>query len=62
MPYALPNRINLLHVLLAAIAALLVIAALAASTSAHQTLVHSYVAHNGTTVVSGYDGGVPLAP
>jgi hypothetical protein len=36
-------------------------AAFAPSTSAHQTLVHAFVAKDGTTVVSGYDGGVPVA-
>jgi hypothetical protein len=34
----------------------------AASTSAHQTLVRAHVARDGSVVVSGYDGGAPLAP
>jgi hypothetical protein len=39
-----------------------IVAALAAATSADQTIVHSHIAKGGTVVVSGYDGGVPLAP
>ena len=39
-----------------------VAAALAASTSAHQTLVRAHIARDGSVVVSGYDGGAPLAP
>jgi hypothetical protein len=34
----------------------------AASTSANQTLVRAHVARDGSVVVSGYDGGAPLAP
>lgn len=45
-----------------AAAALAAAAILAPSTSAHQTLVHAYVTRDGTTVVSGYDGGVGLKP
>jgi hypothetical protein len=45
-----------------AIAALGVVAALAPATSANQTVVHAYVAKDGTTVVSGYDGGAALKP
>lgn len=47
--------------------AVLAIAALGASalaapvTSAEQTFVHAFLAKNGTTVVSGYDGGVAVA-
>jgi len=37
-------------------------AALAASTSNHQTVVHTHIDRNGTIVVTGYDGGAPLAP
>jgi uncharacterized membrane protein len=48
--------------LCAAAAALAAGALLAPSTSAHQTLVHAYTAKDGTTVVSGYDGGAPLKP
>jgi methionine-rich copper-binding protein CopC len=49
--------------LVALIAVLAVIALLVtASTSAHQTLVRSHVTANGTTVVSGFSGGAPLAP
>jgi hypothetical protein len=44
-----------------AVAAVGAAAVFAPSTSAHQTLVHAYVAKDGTTVVSGYDGGVPVA-
>jgi hypothetical protein len=36
-------------------------AILAPSTSAHQTVVHAFLAKDGTTIVSGYDGGVPVA-
>ena len=49
------------------IAALAVIAAGAAAviappaTSAHQTLVHAFMTRDGSTVVSGYDGGVAVA-
>jgi hypothetical protein len=34
----------------------------AASTSANQTPVRAHVARDGSIVVSGYDGGAPLAP
>jgi hypothetical protein len=44
-----------------AIAALSLAAALAPATSARQTLVHAFLAKDGSTVVSGYDGGAPLA-
>ncbi len=44
-------------------AAVLAAAAIApAATSARQALVHAFMARNGTTVVSGYDGGVAVAP
>ncbi|MFZ0039861.1 MAG: hypothetical protein WAK93_01015 [Solirubrobacteraceae bacterium] len=33
-----------------------------AGTSAHETIVHAYRQPGGTVVVSGYDGGVALAP
>ena len=47
-----------------AIAAVALAAALApAATSARQTLVHSFLAKDGTHVVSGYDGGAaPVMP
>ena len=47
-----------------AIAALALAAALApGATSARQTLVHSFLAKDGTHVVSGYDGGAaPVMP
>jgi hypothetical protein len=44
-----------------AVAAVGAAAAFAPATSAHQTLVHAFVAKDGTTVVSGYDGGVAVA-
>jgi hypothetical protein len=44
-----------------AIAALGLAAALAPATSARRTLVHAFLAKDGSTVVSGYDGGAPLA-
>lgn len=44
-----------------AIAALGLAAALApGTTSARQTLVHAFLAKDGSTTVSGYDGGVAL--
>jgi hypothetical protein len=47
-----------------AVAAVALAAALApAATSARQTLVHAFLAKDGTTTVSGYDGGVaPVTP
>ncbi len=47
-----------------AVAALALAAALApAATSARQTLVHAFLAKDGTTTVTGYDGGVaPVKP
>jgi hypothetical protein len=36
-------------------------AALASSTSVRQGVVHTYIDRSGTTVVSGYDGGVAIA-
>ncbi|MGI8715113.1 MAG: hypothetical protein ACR2NR_18405 [Solirubrobacteraceae bacterium] len=48
--------------IVAAIVALVASAAVATSTSAHQTLVRAHVARDGSIVVSGYDGGAPLAP
>lgn len=48
--------------LVALVAALAVVAALASATSAHQTLVRAHVASDGSVLVSGYDGGVALAP
>jgi hypothetical protein len=64
MPYALDNRIVFFRrrFVVAIVVALAVIAAVAASTSAHQTLVTSHIARDGSVVVSGYDGGVALAP
>ena len=42
-----------------AVAAVALAAALApGATSARQTLVHTFLAKDGTTTVSGYDGGV----
>jgi hypothetical protein len=37
-------------------------AALAATSSSSQAVVHSHVESSGTVSVSGYDGGVALAP
>jgi hypothetical protein len=45
-----------------AVLALAVSALFATATSARQTLVHTHLAQGGTIVVTGYDGGVPLAP
>jgi len=43
-----------------AIAMLGVAAVLAPTTLAQQSAVHAYLAKNGSTVVSGYDGGATL--
>ncbi len=48
--------------MVALVAALAMVAALASATSAHQTLVRAHVASDGSVLVSGYDGGVALAP
>ena len=37
-------------------------AALAATSSSHQAIVHTHIESSGTVSVSGYDGGVALAP
>ena len=44
-----------------AIAVAGVAAVLAPATAARESAVHSYLAKDGTTVVSGYDGGAALA-
>jgi hypothetical protein len=44
-----------------ALIAAAVAAVLAPATSARQTLVHAFMAKDGSTIVSGYDGGVTLA-
>jgi hypothetical protein len=64
MSYAVTPHITFLRrrALVVLVVLLMAAAALAASTSAHQTLVRAHVASDGTTVVSGYDGGAPLAP
>jgi hypothetical protein len=43
-------------------AVIAIAAAVAAATTDHQTIVHTHLAKGGTVVVSGYDGGAPLAP
>jgi hypothetical protein len=43
-----------------AIAAVGLAAALAPGASSRQTLVHAFLAKDGTTVVSGYDGGAAV--
>jgi hypothetical protein len=43
-----------------AIAAIGLAAAFAPGASSRQTLVHAFLAKDGTTTVSGYDGGVAL--
>jgi hypothetical protein len=53
-------RRRVMAVLVVALVAAAVLAA--ASTSAHQTLVRAHVARDGSVVVSGFDGGAPLAP
>jgi hypothetical protein len=64
MTYALATRMTFFRrrALVAFVAVLAAAAALAASTSAHQTLVRAHVARDGSVVVSGFDGGAPLAP
>ncbi len=64
MSYALATQMTFVRrrAVVALVIALAVIALLATATSAHQTLVRSHVAADGTTVVSGYDGGAPLVP
>jgi hypothetical protein len=64
MPYAIAHNMTFVRrrALVALVVALAVIAALASATSAHQTLVRVQVTSDGTAVVSGYDGGVALAP
>jgi hypothetical protein len=49
---------------LAAVVALVaaVIFATATTTSAQQAIVHTHLGKAGTIVVTGYDGGAPLAP
>jgi hypothetical protein len=49
-------------VALLAVVALGVALGLAPQASSRQTMVHAFLAKDGTTIVSGYDGGVPLAP
>jgi hypothetical protein len=64
MSYAFDNRIMFFRrrFVVAILIVLAVVAVLAASTSAHQTLVRSHITRDGTNVVSGYDGGAALAP
>lgn len=51
------RRVAALAILAAAMAAILAPSA----TSARESLVHAFVARDGSTVVSGYDGGVSVA-
>ncbi|MGH2895023.1 MAG: hypothetical protein ACRDPM_17400 [Solirubrobacteraceae bacterium] len=65
MPAITASRVIIFRrrlIALLAVAALGVTLGLAPGASSRQTLVHAFVAKDGTTVVSGYDGGVPLAP
>jgi hypothetical protein len=64
MTYALATRMTFFRrrALVAFVAALAAAGALAASTSANQTLVRAHIARDGSVVISGYDGGAPLAP
>jgi hypothetical protein len=57
---ALTPKILKRRVAVLAIAALGAAALLAPATSARQTVVHAFLAKDGTTVVSGYDGGVAI--
>lgn len=49
-------------VALLAVVALGVAFGLAPGASSRQTMVHAFLAKDGSTVVSGYDGGVAVAP
>ena len=65
MSHALTPRMTFLRrrVMAVFVVALVAAAALAtASTSARQTLVRAHIARDGSVMVSGFDGGVPLAP
>jgi hypothetical protein len=66
MTYAFTPRMTFLRRRVIAVLVVALVAAAAAlaaaSTSAHQTLVRSHIAHDGSVVVSGYDGGAALAP
>ncbi|MGO9955055.1 MAG: hypothetical protein ACLP50_03610 [Solirubrobacteraceae bacterium] len=46
----------------AAVAAPVAVAAASSSSSSDKTIVHVTFQRGGTEVVSGYDGGAPLAP
>ncbi len=65
MSHALTPRMTFLRrrVIAVLVVALIAAAALAtASTSARQTLVRAHIARDGSVMVSGFDGGAPLAP
>jgi hypothetical protein len=66
MSYAFTPRMTFLRRRVLAVLVMALVAAAAAiaaaSTSAHQTLVRAHIARDGSVVVSGYDGGAPLAP
>ena len=66
MTHAMTPRMTFLRRRVMAVLAVAVVAAAAAlaaaSTSAHQSLVRAHIARDGSVVVSGYDGGAPLAP
>jgi hypothetical protein len=49
-------------VALLAVVALGVAFGLAPGASSRQTMVHAFLAKDGSTVVSGYDGGAAVAP
>jgi len=49
-------------VALLAVIALAVALGLAPAASSRQALVHAFVAKDGSTIVSGYDGGAAVAP
>jgi hypothetical protein len=66
MSYALDNRFIYLRrrvLALLVVAVVLVAAALLATSSlAAPGTVHAHVTRDGSTIVSGFDGGAPLAP
>ncbi len=66
MSHALTPRMTFLRRRAMAVLAVVLVAAAAAvaaaSTSANQALVRAHIARDGSVVISGYDGGAPLAP
>jgi hypothetical protein len=57
-----PRRITKRLAAAVAVLAIAAPAAFAATTSSHQTIVHTQLLKSGVVVVTGYDGGAPLQP